>query len=417
MKINNFHNISTHYMPKFKYTARTRTGKLQRGFLESKNPDELVDILQSRGLVVISYASTKKIQAKASARQRQHSNITIDDLIVLARQLTTLLNAGITLLRSLEISSEQLNSRRLSLIMTDVKTSVSGGSSLKVAMAKHPRVFSKFWVNIVATGETTGQLGFALEQLSKYLEARAAFKRKIVSAVMYPIVILAVAIVAILIFMIRIIPMFADIYSGFGAQLPLFTQIVFNISNMIKKYLILEVLVALGVVFMFWRYRKTSLGRRNTDHLLLEMPMIGTVIRQMEAVRFASALGILTKSGTPILHAMDIIIDSSDNVIVMDMLTKVKENVREGKAMAAPMIDAGIFPAMLSHMVSVGEESGELPSILENAVIFYQERVDTYVGRLTTLFEPVLIIVVGVIVGSLVIAMYLPIFGLSTAMH
>ena len=166
---------------------------------------------------------------------------------------------------------------------------------------------------------------------------------------------------------------------------------------------------------MFRFYRKTPLGRRNTDKFLLDAPVIGDVVRQIAAIRFARGLGMLVKSGTPILHAMDIVIEISGNVIIMDMLVKVKENVRAGKAMAAPLIEAGIFPEMLSHMLSVGEESGELAGILDKAAEFYQERTDAYISRLTALFEPALIVIIGVVVGTLVIAMYLPIFGLAGA--
>ena len=404
-------------MPNFKFTARTKDGKLRRGFLEAKNEDELVGILQARGLIVISFESAQKGQIKTKVKRRLHTKVKLDDLIVFSMQLTTLINAGVTLLRSLEITSEQITSRRLQKVMADIKKDVAAGSSLKDAMAKHPKIFSKFWVNVIATGETTGQLGFALEQLTQYLESTSAFKRKITNALIYPVVILSVAIAAVLVFTVWLIPMFADIYSGFGAQLPVFTQIIFNISNAVKKYILLELAAVVGIIFLFLYYRKTPLGRRNTDKFLLNAPIIGNVVRQIIAIRFARGLGMLVKSGTPILHAMDIVIEASGNVIIMDMLVKVKENVRAGKAMATPLIEAGIFPDMLSHMLSVGEESGELANILDKAAEFYQERTDAYISRLTALFEPALIIMIGVVVGALVIAMYLPIFGIATAVR
>lgn len=404
-------------MPVFKYTARTKNGKQQQGFLKAKNEDELIDTLHGQGLFVISLESAEKVLVKTKVKHRLHTKVKLDDLIIFARQLTALINAGITLLRSLEISSEQIASRRLQTAMVEIKKDVAAGSSLKDAMDKHPQIFSSFWVNVIATGEATGQLGSALEQLAKYLEASSAFKRKVISALIYPAVILSVAIVAVLIFIIMIIPMFANIYSGFGAELPVFTQIVFSISNVIKKYILLELCTFAGIIFLLRYFRSTSTGRRNIDKFLLEAPLIRDIVRQAAAVRFARGLAMLIKSGTPILRAMDIVIEASGNVIIMDMLTKVKENVREGKTMAAPMIEAGIFPDMLSHMISVGEESGELGNILDNAAEFYQERVDAYVNRLTTLFEPVLIVGIGIIVGTLIIAMYLPIFGLGGAMR
>lgn len=403
-------------MPNFRYTARTKAGRIERGVVEAKNEDEAIDILQGRGLIVTGFESVTRTQLKAREIRRFHTKVSLDDLIVFARQLTALINAGITLLRGLEITGEQVSSRRLNAALAEIKKDVSAGSSLRDALAKHPKIFSRFWVNIVETGEATGQLGFALEQLTQYLEGTSAFKRKVISALIYPAVILCVAIAAILVFIIRIIPMFENIYSGFGAQLPAFTQIVFTISNIIRKNILLIAAAAAGAIFFIRNYRNTSLGRRNIDRFLLDAPIIGDIVRQIAAVRFARGLSMLIKSGTPILHALDIMIESSGNIIIMDVLTEVKENVRAGKTMAAPMIETKVFPDMLSHMVSVGEESGELANILEKAAVFYQERVDAYVTRLTTLFEPALIVGVGVAVGALIIAMYLPIFGLAGVM-
>jgi len=404
-------------MPNFKYTVRTKEGKLQRGILKAKNEDELVDILQGRELVVISFGPAEKIRLRTKAKKRFHTRVKTDDLIVFNRQLTTLVNAGISLLRGLEITTEQVISKSLYDALLNIKKDVASGSSLRDAMTKHPKIFSKFWINIIETGETTGQLGFALEQLTQYLESTAAFRRKIINALVYPAIILCVAIAAILVFIIRLIPMFANIYSGFGAELPVFTQVIFNISAVIKRYFLLELVVIGGIIFLFRNYRKTAAGKRRVDKFLLEVPIIGNLLRQIAAVRFATGLGMLIKSGTSILRAMDIVIETSGNVIIMDTLTKVKENVRQGKTMAAPMVESSVFPDMLSHMVGVGEESGELANMLERAAEFYQERVDAYVSRLTTLFEPALIVGIGVVVATLVVAMYLPIFGLAGAIR
>lgn len=402
-------------MPNFKYNARTKEGKLKRGFLEAQNEEILIDILQGRGLIIISYELIEKSAVKQKAGERFHTKVKLDDLIIFGRQLTTLVNAGITLLRSLEITSNQVRSKSLLEAVKEIKQDVAAGSPLGDALAKHPRIFSKFWVNIVATGETTGQLGYALEQLTNYLEQTAAFRRKIISALIYPAVILAVAVIAVMVFIIMIIPMFAGLYAGFSAELPVFTKIVFGVTEVIKKYFLLEIIAIAGLVFLFVNYRKTAIGRRNTDQFLLDAPLIGTIVRYGAAVRFASSLAMLVRSGTPILRAMDIIIESSDNVIIMDMLTRVKDNVREGRTMAKPMIEEGIFPDMLSNMVGVGEESGELANILDSASEFYKERLDALVTRLTTLFEPALIVMIGAVVGTLIIAMYLPIFGLAGA--
>ncbi|NQT95901.1 MAG: type II secretion system F family protein [Candidatus Omnitrophica bacterium] len=401
-------------MPRYKYIARNKEGKAEESFQDAQSQDELVGILQARSLTVVTFKEATEETAKISSRKRRmHSGVKIDDLITFSRQLSTLLGAGITLLRSLEIISLQIESKRLFDALEVVKKDVSAGNSLKATLAKHPKVFSKLWVNIVETGETTGQLPFALEQLTTFLESSATLTRKIKSALVYPIVVLCVAAGAVTVFIVKIIPMFANIYSGFDASLPVFTDMVFTVCLGIKKYLLILVGLIVALVFGIRYYGKTHEGRKNIDKFKLSLPVFGDVIRQVAAVRFASGLNMLIKSGTPILHALDIVIETSGNVIVTEMLQKVKENVREGKSMAEPLIKTGIFPDMLAHMVAVGEESGELANMLENASKFYEERVDATVSRMATLFEPLLIVFIGAIVGTLVIAMFLPIFGLS----
>jgi len=404
-------------MANYKYIARNKDGKPEEGFLEAQTEDELVGVLQARGLTVVTFKeATAEVKAEGKKKRRMHVGVKVDDLITFARQLATLLGAGITLLRSLEIITLQIESKRLFDTLETVKKDVAAGSSLKAALQKHPNVFSKLWVNIVETGETTGQLPFALEQLTQFLESSAALTRKIKSALVYPSVVLCVAAGAITIFIVKIIPMFANIYSGFGAELPAFTQLVFSVCLGIKKYLLIVAGAIVAFVFALRYYGKTVNGRRNIDRFKLSIPIFGDVIRQVSAVRFASGLNMLIKSGTPILHALDIVIETSGNVIVTEMLQKVKENVREGKSMAEPLIQTDVFPDMLAHMVAVGEESGELANMLDNAAKFYEERVDAVISRMATLFEPILIVVIGSIVGVLVIAMFLPIFGLSGAL-
>lgn len=404
-------------MPRYKYGVRTKEGRSEEGFLEAQSEDELVGILQSRGLTVITFKEAKEEEERVVVkRRRMHHGVRLDDLITLSRQLTTLLNAGITLLRSLEIIGSQVESRLLYKTVEAIKKDVSGGNSLKAAIAKHPKIFSKLWINIVDVGETTGQLPFALEQLTNYMESSATVIRRVKTALVYPAVILGVAAVAITVFIVHIIPMFHKIYSGFGAQLPLFTNIVFTFCLWVRKCLLLFLGLATAVFFGIRYYGKSYDGKRRLDQIKLDLFIVGDIVRQVAAVRFASGLNMLIKSGTPILHALDIVIETSGNTVIMEMLQKVKQNVREGKSMAEPLLVGGVFPDMLAHMVSVGEESGELANMLESAAKFYGERVDATVTRLTTLFEPFLIVFIGVTVGIFVIAMFLPIFGLSGIM-
>jgi type IV pilus assembly protein PilC len=402
----------------YKYIARNKQGKLKQGFLDVHSEDELVHVLQSQGLIVVSFKEadrTDKAVAGPKKKYSMRSGVRLDDLITFAKQLQVLLGSGITLLRSLEIISLQVQSRNLFHAIEQIKKDVSAGNSLKAAIVKYPKIFSTLWVNIINTGETTGQLPFALEQLVTYLESSASLQCKIKNALVYPAIVISVAVAAVTVFVVKIIPMFADIYSSFDAQLPAFTQVIFAICLNIKRYLLLFIGIIAAIVIGISYYRKTNEGRKRIDAILLNFIVIGDIIKQIATVRFASGLHMLIKSGAPILHALEIVSEISSNVVIRDMIQNVKESVREGKSMSKPIMEAGVFPDMLAHMIAVGEESGSLADMLNSAAKFYEERVDATITRLTTMFEPVLIIIIGVIVGALIIAMFLPIFSLSSA--
>ncbi len=405
-------------MPVYKYIARDKRGKPKEGFARAHNEDEVIHVLQSQGLTVLSFkkAGNKDESAiKTLKKQKMHLKVSLDDLVMLAKQLQVLLSAGITLFRSLEIISHQVRSKRLFDAVEQIKRDIASGSSLKAAMEKYPGIFSNLWINIVKTGEATGQLPFALEQLVAYLESSSSLQRKIKTALVYPIIVVIVAISAVLVFIIKIIPMFADIYHGFGAELPVFTNMVFSVCLTIKEYLLILAFIIIALISGIRYYNRTHKGKKRIDGMLLNIAVVGDIIRQVVAVRFTSGLSMLIKSGTPILQALDIVTDTSNNAVVVEMLQNVKESVREGKSMSEPLIKADVFPDMVGHMVAVGEESGELANMLNNAANFYEERVDATITRLTTMFEPVLIVVIGIVVGVLVIAMFLPIFNLLDA--
>jgi len=402
----------------YKYIAKDKHGKPKEGSLDVNSKDELVRVLQSQGLIVLSFKEVDtidKVAIKTAKKHRMHTGVKLDDLITMAKQLQVLLTAGITLLRSLEIISMQVQSSKLFTAVEHMKKDISAGSSLQAAIAKYPLIFSNLWTNIINTGEATGQLPFALEQLVAYLESTSSLQRKIKNALAYPAIVTGVAVAAVTIFIVKIIPMFADIYGGFDAALPPFTQLVFSVCLAIKRYLLLFAAIIVAAIFGLRSYRKTYGGRKSLDSMLLKTPLIGEIIKQVASVRFASGLHMLITSGTPILHALEIVSETSNNVIIKEMLQKVKGSVREGRSMSIPILEADIFPGMLAHMVAVGEESGALADMLDTAVKFYEERVDATISRLAAMFEPMLIVVIGIVVGTLVIAMFLPIFGLSEA--
>lgn len=409
-------------MAQFFYTVRTKEGKLESGSMEAVSEDNLVTALQSRGYIVIS-VSKKKGEIKFPAREKKekplqrkrkfHSRVKTDDMIIFSRQLATMLEAGVTLLKSLEIISQQIESRRLYLTVEEIKKDIERGHTFRDALAKYPKVFSKFWVNLVETGEASGHLPSSLEQLANFLEASGSVQRKVISALVYPAVLSIVAVSAIAIFVVKIIPIFTSIFVSFNVELPLLTQMVIKLSEIIRYRLGLIIVVIVGAIFVVRKYIQTEWGRWNFDRLKLKLPIFGPLFQIMSISRFANSLGTLIKSGVPILHGLEIVEKSTGNKIVERAISKVKENVREGKTMADPLEKSVLFPPMFVQMVRVGEEIGELSKMLDKVSEFYDERVTAFVERLASLFEPIAIVIMGGIVGVLVVSMFLPIFQIS----
>ncbi|MBN1793861.1 MAG: type II secretion system F family protein [Candidatus Omnitrophica bacterium] len=404
-------------MPRYIYTTRDKTGQTQKGSLDAINKDEAITMLQAKGLTVtfIKVDEGKSWSLKfLFMRSRMHKRIKLDDLILFGRQLSTLLESGVTLLRSLDIIAKQVESQQLLKVLTDVRKAIQGGEPFSRALRSHPKVFSSFWVNLVETGEASGHLPSSLDQLVKHLESIASLRRKVMAAIYYPAILIGVSVAAILVFLTHVIPVFSKIFEGFNMELPQLTQIVIAISYWLKRYfwVLLIALAAGGYgAFLFLR---TAQGRRIKDIALFNAPVIGTIVVQLQASRFASGLGTLIKSGVPILHALEIVGKTSNNALVEDVLNAVKADVRDGKNMATPLEESGVFPVMVTQMVAVGEEIGELGKMLDRISEFYEERLNASVSKLTTLIEPTILILVGTTIGVLVVSMFLPIFKIST---
>lgn len=409
-------------MAEFFYKVRTGEGKLESGSMKAVSEDNLVTALQSRGYVVISVSKnegeiksfTREKKGKPSLRKRNfHSGIKTDDMIMFSRQLATMLEAGITLLRSLGIISQQIESKQLYTTVEKMKKDIERGKTFRDALAKHPKVFSKFWVNLVETGEASGHLPSSLNQLVKFLETSGNIQRKVVSALIYPMVLSVVATGAIVIFMVKIIPIFSEIFASFDMELPPLTQAVINVSDVIRHHFGLIILVIVGIVFIVRKYIQTEQGRWNFDRLKLKLPIFGRLFQIISISRFSNSLGTLIKSGVPILHGLEIVEKATGNKLFEQAISEVKESVRAGKSMAEPLEKNILFPPMFVQMVRVGEEIGELSKMLDRVSEFYDERVTVFVERLSTLFEPVAIVIMGGVVGVLVVAMFMPIFQIS----
>ena len=402
-------------MAQFAYQARNRIGKLEGGTLEAASSDEALSILQTRDLLVVTLNEKKGAARVLSVEvKRMHRGVTPADLVIFSRSLAAMTDAGLPLLRAMETTQGQIRSQKLSAALTMMIQDIRGGSTFRDAMTKHPALFSPFWISLVETGEASGQLSRALEQIAIHLEKSGAVQRKVVSALMYPAVLGLVAVGAILIFTLKIIPTFATMFSSFGAQLPLLTRIVIAFSNVLRRFFPLIVLGAGAGGFLINNYLKTKQGRWQFDKLRLQAPIFGPVFQGVAAEQFSSNLGILLKAGVPILHALDIVITTCENKVIAALIENMKAGVREGRPLADPLGQTDLFPPMVAQMLAVGEQTGKLPDMLAQISHYYEEQVTTAVERMTTLLEPIMLVGMGAIIGILVISMYLPIFELTS---
>jgi type IV pilus assembly protein PilC len=402
-------------MPFFKYVARDRSGKLIEEIREVISQEDLVNSLQARGYYIISIGPAPQERSVKKVQRRYHRGVKTFDLIMFSKELATLLSSGVTLIKSLDILCKQIESQTLLQAVEQVKKDVEGGYTFQNALKKHTRIFSDFWIHLIETGEASGHLPQSLEQLAEYLGESAELRKKITSAMVYPVILICVAIGAISVFMLKIIPIFSEIFRGFNVELPLLTRIVIGFSNIIRHYFFMVAVSATVVVFAIKKYISTEIGRSQFDTIKLKLPIIGPVIKEIATERFASGLSTLLKSGVPILHALDIAERTCGNKVIEKEIHEIKQAVRDGKGIAQVMQNSSFFSPMVIQMISVGEEIGELGKMLERISVFYKERVNTFISRLTTMFEPLVLVFMGVVVGVLVVSMFMPIFSISSA--
>jgi len=413
-------------VPRFSYIGRKGTGERDTGILDALSPDEAVLQLQQKGLIVtsilpleISQQMTAGTAPRNIARRKRsqftHSAVRATDMVITARQLALLLGAGVSLLRSLDIIGKQVDSKKLFDIVGQIRQDMEGGRTLRDAMAKFPKVFSALWLNLVETGEASGNLPTVLEKLAYYLEEDMAFRRKILSALLYPGILLLISVSAVMFFVMKIIPTFAGILESFGVPLPLATRVVINISHfLVEKSYILVAAIA-GIVFFFRHLNAQPKFNRLFEEMRLKAPVMGDFFRYMLLERFATTMAILVESGVPILYALEISERSAGSAKMSECIAFIKKNVKEGRSMAEPMEKMEIFTPMSIQLVSIGEEIGELTGMLKRISKYYQEYLETFVNRLATIFEPVMIVFIGIIIGAMVISIFLPIFNLATS--
>jgi type II secretory pathway component PulF len=409
-------------MPRFFYIARDRGGKKVSGFEDASTQEEVISQLQSRDLLVVNVipehkegapASGQEITRKAKLRFR-HYRVTADDLVLFCRQLATLLGSGVTILKSLDIISLQVSSLRLYQVIKSLQKHMESGLSLHESMAKQKAIFSELWVNLVESGEASGNLAVVLNRLAGYLERNADFRRRVISALIYPLILMVAGLVALLFLTLKVIPTFATLFKGFNITLPLLTRMLIAVSGFIKQYLVMLVVLAVVGFSLLRRYVRTGNGRRNYERFKFRLPMFGDFFRALIVERFSSEMSTLVESGVPILYSLEIAEHSVDNLIMADIIRQIKDAVREGKSLSQPLERSGFFEPMVVQMVTIGEEIGELSQMFKKINTFYQEYVEVFLTRFTSMFEPIMLIGMGFIIGTIVIGMFLPVFQIAT---
>ena len=336
------------------------------------------------------------------------------DLTVFTRQIATMINAGLPLVQSLEILASQQPNKQFKRVLTKIREDVEGGSTFAASIKRHPAVFTSLYMSMVEAGEAGGFLDTVLNRLAGYIEKTMALRRKVKGAMIYPVTIITVAVAVVIFLLIFVIPTFKTLFEGFGAALPLPTRIVLEVSRLVKTHLLAGLGTLVGAVFGVRFYYRTEKGKKVIDSLLLRLPVIGQLIRKVSVAKFTRTLGTLVSSGVPILDGLNITARVAGNKVVEEAILKTRSSIAEGKTIADPLGASGIFPPMVVQMISVGEQTGALDSMLAKIADFYDAEVDQAVSNLTTLLEPIMIVFLGVVVGGVIIAMYLPIFKLVT---
>ena len=392
----------------FMWKGRSPDGEILSGEYVTENKQELINYLRKRKIIITSLKEKSK---EFSLKLFENKNVSVKDMGVFTRQFATMINSGLPMVQCLDILSEQMEKEYFKKIVSTVKTDVEGGSTLSDALGKHT-IFSELYVNMVDAGEAGGILDLILNRLAVYLEKADALARKVKSALMYPTVVCVVATGATIFMLVFIIPTFARMFSDFGGELPLPTKIVMALSTFLRTKWYLLVGGTTAAIILFKRFKATETGQMKLDQLMLKIPVLGTVIRKSAVARFTRTLGTLVSSGVPILSGLEITAKTAGNKVVEKAVNATKESISQGNTIADPLKASGVFPPMVTQMISVGEQTGALDEMLDKIANFYDDEVDTAVEALTSVIEPVMIVVMGVIVGGMLISMYLPMFKL-----
>ena len=396
-------------MPSFAYTAReTATGREIRNSVEAASEQAAIAALLNRNLLVVS------IQEKVSRKGRtQGGKVSLGDLVMFTRQLATMVDAGIAIVQSLQALADQTANKVMRDTIRDVCARVEGGESFSEALQKHPKAFNRLYISMVAAGEKGGLLAEILARLATYLENSDRLRKKVKTALMYPSAVTVVAICITTFLLVKVIPTFKDIYAGFGAQLPGPTQFMINLSDIVKNYLIVLIAGAVLLVWGWFYFIKTKSGREFWDGRRIKLPIFGVIAHKICLARFTRTLASLVRSGVPILEVLQIVSQTVGNVVMEKAIKTAATDIERGEGISAALAKNPIFPSMVIRMISAGEQTGNIDTMLERVANFLDEEIESTLSGLMSLIEPLLIVFLGVVIGGMVICMFLPIFNLA----
>lgn len=393
-------------MPSFVYVAReTASGREIRSSVEAVTEQAAVAALLNRNLLVVS------IQEKIGKKGKTAGgSVALADLVIFTRQLATMIDAGLAMVQSLQALADQTTNKVMRDVIRDVCTRVEGGDSFSEALQKHPKVFSRLYVCMVAAGEKGGLLAEILARLATYLENAARLRKKVKSAMMYPTVVTVVAILITIFLLVKVVPVFGEIFASFGAKLPAPTQFLIDISNLVKKWLVLVLVGGAGIVYGWLYFIKTPPGRQFWDSRRIKLPIFGSIAHKICLARFTRTLASLIRSGVPILEVLQIVSQTVGNVIMEKAIKVASSDIERGESISAALAKHPVFPSMIIRMITAGEQTGKIDNMLERISDFLDEEIETTLAGLTSLIEPILIVFLGVVIGGMVICMFLPIF-------
>lgn len=393
-------------MASFAYQAKTEDGRSIAGVMEAKSERLVLETLHGQNLVVLSVKQARMPSSRGG-------KIGAEDLAIFSRQMATLVDAGIPLVSGLDAVSEQLENRSLRTVVMKVRDAVEGGTNFTLAIAKHSKVFSSLFVSMLKAGEASGHLAEVLDRLATYLEKSAALQRKVKSACIYPVIVMSMAGIITAALMLKVVPAFKEIFVTLGADLPLPTKMLIAFSDGLQHFFVPGLVMMVGVVFLLKKLIQTPQGQLMADRFMLKAPIVGPIARKIAIAKFARTLSTLVKSGVQILQALEIVAESAGNKVIGTAVLAVKASIKEGENLATPLAASGAFPPMVVRMISVGEQTGRLDDMLTKVADFYEDQVDTAVSGLTSALEPLIIAFLGIVVGSIVLAIFMPIFKIT----